>query len=90
VVFSYRFQLRFTLARYIRLREHRGRGPGDFNHNEDLRRSHDDQAGNGVVTPKPIQAGMTGSRKRLRFVKAGDNCASIAKEAGILLADFCR
>jgi hypothetical protein len=44
--------------------------------------------GSVVVTPTPIQIGMTGSCERFQFIKGGDNYASIAKEAGISLADF--
>jgi hypothetical protein len=46
--------------------------------------------GNDVATPTPIQTDMTGSCKRLRFVKDGNNCASIARDVGISLANFYR
>jgi hypothetical protein len=91
VEFSYRLRLRFTLARYIRLHEHRGHEPGDFNHNETSVAPNTTKPGSGVGTPPPIQTGMTGSYETFQFVKDGENCASIAKEAGISLADFyCR
>ncbi|KAJ8117941.1 hypothetical protein OPT61_g989 [Boeremia exigua] len=48
------------------------------------------KAGNGVATPTPIQAGMTSSCKSFRYVRDGDNCASIAQAAGISLANFYR
>jgi len=48
------------------------------------------KAGNGVATPTPIQTGMTSSCKSFRYVRDGDNCASIAQAAGISLANFYR
>ncbi|KAL3478573.1 hypothetical protein BJX99DRAFT_105093 [Aspergillus californicus] len=45
-------------------------------------------AGNGVATPTPTQAGMTGSCRRFALVGTGDSCESIARDAGITLARF--
>ncbi|KAL3428538.1 hypothetical protein BDV09DRAFT_190857 [Aspergillus tetrazonus] len=44
--------------------------------------------GNGVATPSPIQPGMTGSCKKFHKVVSGDQCGTIAKKAGISLANF--
>ncbi|KAL4862725.1 hypothetical protein BDV12DRAFT_207026 [Aspergillus spectabilis] len=46
--------------------------------------------GNGVATPMPIQPGMTGSCSRFYQVLAGDQCGTIAGNAGITLANFLR
>ena len=44
--------------------------------------------GNGVATPTPTQAGMTGNCNEFHKVVNGDNCVSIAKNAGISLSSF--
>ncbi|GKT62699.1 lysM domain-containing protein [Colletotrichum tofieldiae] len=44
--------------------------------------------GNGVVTPTPIQDGMTKSCNKFYLVKSGDGCANIASANGVPLADF--
>ncbi|KAJ5008114.1 LysM domain-containing protein [Colletotrichum sp. SAR 10_66] len=44
--------------------------------------------GNGVVTPTPIQDGMTKDCNKFYFVKTGDGCANIANNNGIALTDF--
>jgi LysM repeat protein len=46
--------------------------------------------GNGVATPTPIQQGMVSNCKSFRFIKSGDNCASVAKSANISLSNFYR
>ena len=48
------------------------------------------QPGHGVITPTPIQEGMTGNCKSFRFIQGGDSCESIAKWAMISLDDFYR
>jgi hypothetical protein len=42
----------------------------------------------GVVTPTPIQDGMTSDCNKFHFVVSGDGCYAIASNAGINLADF--
>lgn len=44
--------------------------------------------GNGVVTPTPIQDGMTTSCKTFYFVVSGSTCATIAQQYGITVAQF--
>lgn len=44
--------------------------------------------GNGVATPSPTQAGMSGSCKKFHLVVSGDECGVIATNAGISLSDF--
>ncbi|KAF2473993.1 uncharacterized protein BDR25DRAFT_386910 [Lindgomyces ingoldianus] len=44
--------------------------------------------GNGVATPTPYQSGMTTSCKTFHKVVSGDECAVIAKNANISLANF--
>ncbi|KAF4919633.1 LysM domain-containing protein [Colletotrichum viniferum] len=44
--------------------------------------------GNGVVTPTPIQDGMTKDCNKFYFVKTGDGCANIASSNSIALSDF--
>ncbi|KAH7017948.1 putative LysM domain protein [Microdochium trichocladiopsis] len=40
-------------------------------------------AGNGVVTPQPVQSGITSNCRRFYFVQSGDTCDAIIKAAGI-------
>jgi LysM repeat protein len=44
--------------------------------------------GNGISTPTPTQSGMTGSCKTFHFVVSGDECGTIASNAGITLTQF--
>ncbi|KAJ5165060.1 uncharacterized protein N7500_006890 [Penicillium coprophilum] len=44
--------------------------------------------GNGVATPTPIQTGMTGTCNKFYKVVSGDSCETIAKKAGVTLANF--
>lgn len=44
--------------------------------------------GNGITTPTPIQDGMTTNCKTFKKIKDGDECAAIAKNANISLANF--
>ncbi|KAL4998532.1 hypothetical protein BDV10DRAFT_201217 [Aspergillus recurvatus] len=44
--------------------------------------------GNGIATPTPTQAGMVGNCRVFHLVVSGDNCESIAQDAGITLARF--
>ncbi|RDW76308.1 LysM peptidoglycan-binding domain-containing protein [Aspergillus mulundensis] len=44
--------------------------------------------GNEIATPTPIQPGMTASCKKFHKVVSGDQCGTIAKKAGISLANF--
>ncbi|PGH27223.1 hypothetical protein AJ80_01180 [Polytolypa hystricis UAMH7299] len=44
--------------------------------------------GNGVATPTPIQAGMTTKCDKFHMVGSGDECGTIASNAGISLSDF--
>lgn len=44
--------------------------------------------GNGVTTPEPIQAGMTGSCKDFHFVQQGDTCAGLAGRYGVSVEDI--
>ncbi|KAK7918376.1 hypothetical protein PG985_010250 [Apiospora marii] len=46
------------------------------------------RAGNGVVTPTPVQTGMVQTCKRFHSVVAGDSCYDIAAGAGISLDTF--
>ncbi|PYI18206.1 hypothetical protein BO86DRAFT_314207 [Aspergillus japonicus CBS 114.51] len=45
-------------------------------------------SGTGIVTPAPIQTGMTATCDVFHLVVSGDTCADIASDAGIALADF--
>jgi hypothetical protein len=45
-------------------------------------------ASNGVSTPTPDQAGMTGNCKIFHLVFSGHECGAIATAAGITLSDF--
>lgn len=44
--------------------------------------------GNGIATPTPTQTGMVGNCRVFHLVVSGDNCESIAQDAGITLARF--
>lgn len=44
--------------------------------------------GNGVATPTPIQTGMVGTCNKFHKVMGGDTCETIAKSAGVTLANF--
>jgi LysM domain len=44
--------------------------------------------GNGVATPTPYQAGMTSNCKTFHLVGSGDQCGTVASNAGITLATF--
>ena len=44
--------------------------------------------GNGVATPTPIQSGMVTNCKTFKKVVSGDECAKIAQNANISLANF--
>lgn len=44
--------------------------------------------GNGIATPTPYQEGMTRNCRIFRKVISGDSCASIAKIAGVTVAQF--
>ncbi|KAK7961078.1 hypothetical protein PG988_012292 [Apiospora saccharicola] len=46
------------------------------------------QAGNGVVTPTPVQTGMVRTCKSFHSVEAGDSCYDIAAAAGVPLDTF--
>lgn len=46
------------------------------------------QAGNGVVTPTPVQTGIVQKCKSFHSVVAGDSCYDIAANAGISLDNF--
>jgi LysM repeat protein len=46
--------------------------------------------GNGVSTPTSIQAGMTSSCNKFHKVVSGDQCGTIASNAGITLANFLK
>ncbi|OJJ95699.1 carbohydrate-binding module family 50 protein [Aspergillus aculeatus ATCC 16872] len=45
-------------------------------------------SGTGIVTPAPIQTGMTATCDAFHLVISGDTCAAIASDAGIALSDF--
>jgi hypothetical protein len=45
-------------------------------------------AGNGITTPTPYQTGMATNCDSFHLVISGDECATIALEAGVSLADF--
>ncbi|RAH71405.1 LysM peptidoglycan-binding domain-containing protein [Aspergillus aculeatinus CBS 121060] len=45
-------------------------------------------SGTGIVTPAPIQTGMTATCDAFHLVVSGDTCAAIASDAGIALSDF--
>lgn len=44
--------------------------------------------GNGVVTPTPIQTGMSTNCNKFHLVVKGDGCYDIAAAAGVALNDF--
>lgn len=44
--------------------------------------------GNGIPTPSPVREGMVDNCNDFHLVKSGDNCVSIAKDAGIPLGKF--
>ncbi|KAL4920060.1 hypothetical protein BDW62DRAFT_199150 [Aspergillus aurantiobrunneus] len=44
--------------------------------------------GNAIATPTPTQAGMVGNCRVFHLVVSGDNCESIAQDAGVTLARF--
>ncbi|KAK0707744.1 hypothetical protein B0H67DRAFT_543028 [Lasiosphaeris hirsuta] len=46
--------------------------------------------GNGVVTPVPVQPGVSGSCRLFYFVQPGDSCVAIAGVYGIVVGDFER
>jgi hypothetical protein len=45
-------------------------------------------AGNGVATPTPYQTGITTNCNEFHLVVSGDQCGTIASNAGITLANF--
>ncbi|KFY77881.1 hypothetical protein V499_02829 [Pseudogymnoascus sp. VKM F-103] len=45
-------------------------------------------AGNGVATPSPIQPLMTNHCNKFQLIKAGDQCSSVASNAGISLVEL--
>ena len=45
-------------------------------------------SGNGISTPTPTQKGMVGSCNKFHHAMKGDTCDSIAKKAGISVAQF--
>ncbi|KAL4907197.1 hypothetical protein BDW74DRAFT_166705 [Aspergillus multicolor] len=45
-------------------------------------------SGNGITTPAPIQTGMVANCDGLYLIVSGDNCATVAANHGISLADF--
>ncbi|GAM42975.1 hypothetical protein TCE0_044r17416 [Talaromyces pinophilus] len=44
--------------------------------------------GNGITTPTPYQAGMTSNCDKFYLVQSGDQCGTIASNAGVSLSDF--